>query len=1037
MGLINITLRTTGEDPDVPVVPDDPVVPDVPVVPDDPVVPGEPSGEPQANNETSLPVPNTGEYSREKSLQLTPLFIGSIIIVLIIVLTIIARKLKNNHKVFARNKSFSIGAKKQKIFAGFFVLIAAFLTHGILNSDVSRTEPTNALPGSIAISAGNVDLNITRTGDEAVFGFVKDEVTVIDGTDNGYTMGVYATSVDVISEESEENKITNITSSNSALEPNTWGISVNSPENQNSEVWNAMPKNQDDALILKSIDSRTEAYDTTDVYYGAYVGADLPDGVYSGVTVNYFAVANVVIPDVFTLSFNSNNGSGALRAQECTVTESAESCSVTVPSTMPTRSGHTFKGWADTSTATTPKYQPGGTVELRANKTIYAVWSQNTVTRTLSFDANGGTGAPSAQSCVAKGTVTTCSIVITSTVPSRSGYTFLGWGDAADATTSEYEAGETIVLNSDKTIYAVWKKEQTVSTFKLSFNANGGTGAPSAQSCTTTASSCSVTVPSTKPTRTNYTFKGWATTTSASAAKYNPGDSVALSKNTTIYAVWKNNYTIKFNGNGSTSGSMSNLAMVYGTAKNLTANTFVKTGYTFSGWNTKADGSGTAYANKQSVNNLTNTAGGIINLYAQWKGQSGKIHFISTGNSNAFLIESNGHYGLVDAANPLYPANSSDVTTCMSDATCVSNSADTVSHVVTYLKKVGVTTLDFIVASHSHSDHIGGMAKIAKEGFVNSKTQYYYRPYVGAKEDTYTGQNSWHNRDFYNRAINAMRSAGAKLINVTNKVTELSLGDFSLTILNAEEATASEKVNGVCEDENVNSLVVLAKVGSKKTLLAGDMEKLDEDKVAKKVGVVDILQMGHHGLPTSTSVDFLKVIKPKTAIIPSRDFSSSNRQWGGMAYAHKNLGTKFYMTGHTSDAIIVTFNNNTYSLSDYGKTSTSTKISITTESSGKGEWVKFDFKNNNIFWSHLDSNGAVSEGWRQLDYHGRTDWYYFDGDGRMMKDEWREIEYQGKIEWFYFDSSGRMVTGSRTINGESFGFRSDGVCNSGRGCPHP
>jgi uncharacterized repeat protein (TIGR02543 family) len=953
MGLINITLRTTGEDPDVPVVPDDPVVPDVPVVPDDPVVPGEPSGEPQANNETSLPVPNTGEYSREKSLQLTPLFIGSIIIVLIIVLTIIARKLKNNHKVFARNKSVSIGAKKQKIFAGFFVLIAAFLTHGILNSDVSRTEPTNALPGSIAISAGNVDLNITRTGDEAVFGFVKDEVTVIDGTDNGYTMGVYATSVDVISEESEENKITNITSSNSALEPNTWGISVNSPENQNSEVWNAMPKNQDDALILKSIDSRTEAYDTTDVYYGAYVGADLPDGVYSGVTVNYFAVANVVIPDVFTLSFNSNNGSGALRAQECTVTESAESCSVTVPSTMPTRSGHTFKGWADTSTATTPKYQPGGTVELRANKTIYAVWSQNTVTRTLSFDANGGTGAPSAQSC------------------------------------------------------------------------------------TTTASSCSVTVPSTKPTRTNYTFKGWATTTSASAAKYNPGDSVALSKNTTIYAVWKNNYTIKFNGNGSTSGSMSNLAMVYGTAKNLTANTFVKTGYTFSGWNTKADGSGTAYANKQSVNNLTNTAGGIINLYAQWKGQSGKIHFISTGNSNAFLIESNGHYGLVDAANPLYPANSSDVTTCMSDATCVSNSADTVSHVVTYLKKVGVTTLDFIVASHSHSDHIGGMAKIAKEGFVNSKTQYYYRPYVGAKEDTYTGQNSWHNRDFYNRAINAMRSAGAKLINVTNKVTELSLGDFSLTILNAEEATASEKVNGVCEDENVNSLVVLAKVGSKKTLLAGDMEKLDEDKVAKKVGVVDILQMGHHGLPTSTSVDFLKVIKPKTAIIPSRDFSSSNRQWGGMAYAHKNLGTKFYMTGHTSDAIIVTFNNNTYSLSDYGKTSTSTKISITTESSGKGEWVKFDFKNNNIFWSHLDSNGAVSEGWRQLDYHGRTDWYYFDGDGRMMKDEWREIEYQGKIEWFYFDSSGRMVTGSRTINGESFGFRSDGVCNSGRGCPHP
>lgn len=88
-----------------------------------------------------------------------------------------------------------------------------------------------------------------------------------------------------------------------------------------------------------------------------------------------------------------------------------------------------------------------------------------------------------------------------------------------------------------------------------------------------------------------------------------------------VYQVWLDNsirYTIKYHGNGATGGSTANSSHTYDVAKELTPNGFAKTGYVFDGWNTKPDGKGTGYADKQSVKNLTSTNGDIINLYAQW-----------------------------------------------------------------------------------------------------------------------------------------------------------------------------------------------------------------------------------------------------------------------------------------------------------------------------------------------------------------------------------------------------------------------------------
>ena len=119
------------------------------------------------------------------------------------------------------------------------------------------------------------------------------------------------------------------------------------------------------------------------------------------------------------------------------------------------------------------------------------------------------------------------------------------------------------------------------------------------------------------PTRTGYTFKGWYTAASggtkvgAGGVNYTPSGAI------TLYAQWTaNSFTVNFNANGAT-GSMAAQGFVYDVAQNLTANSFTREGYTFTGWNTKVDGTGTSYSDKQSVTNIAGTSTSVT-LYAQW-----------------------------------------------------------------------------------------------------------------------------------------------------------------------------------------------------------------------------------------------------------------------------------------------------------------------------------------------------------------------------------------------------------------------------------
>lgn len=118
-----------------------------------------------------------------------------------------------------------------------------------------------------------------------------------------------------------------------------------------------------------------------------------------------------------------------------------------------------------------------------------------------------------------------------------------------------------------------------------------------------------------------------------------------IHEDTVVYARWVfNSYEIEFNANGG-QGSMSNIQCIYGEEVPLSTVNFTNPGHIFTGWNTEADGSGTEYADKQTVSNLTKDADAVITLYAQWATEykitsgNGQTVAPSAGQQAVFTLE--------------------------------------------------------------------------------------------------------------------------------------------------------------------------------------------------------------------------------------------------------------------------------------------------------------------------------------------------------------------------------------------------------------
>lgn len=163
-----------------------------------------------------------------------------------------------------------------------------------------------------------------------------------------------------------------------------------------------------------------------------------------------------------------------------------------------------------------------GTRTAYGSLDIGAIWSS-----TVSYNANGGQGAPSPQTKW-YGSLLTLSNVS----PTRTGYIFKGWGTSSGDTTPDYQPGGQYGTDSNITLYAIWE----AITYQVTYDANGGQGAPSAQ---TKTYGVTLKLSATKPTRTNYNFLGWGTSASSTTVAYSPGGDYTNNVAITLYAVWE------------------------------------------------------------------------------------------------------------------------------------------------------------------------------------------------------------------------------------------------------------------------------------------------------------------------------------------------------------------------------------------------------------------------------------------------------------------------------------------------------------------
>lgn len=381
------------------------------------------------------------------------------------------------------------------------------------------------------------------------------------------------------------------------------------------------------------------------------------------------------IPRTFTVTFNANSGNitdnnKSVTTAQRTVKYNHEDNN-NVSSLNPVKTGYTFIGWyekvknEDGSDGEIQVYNAQGNCSnngihwkdskwiKESNVTVYAHWKANNYTLTL--DANGGYLDGGALEDGKANTVATLSPTYDKTTfndvgnlnPQRTGYTFEGWYTTKNNGTQIYD--KTGKCRNDGTywkdnkwhyagnaiLYAHW----TPNTYTVSYDANSGTG--TMKSDTATYDSPYTTRNNEGFKKTGYTFNGWNTKTDGTGEDWTGRIGKPFNWNyahdVKLYAQWKpNEYVIVFDKNkpdpenkaqnnkyvlasNDVKGTMNNQPMTYDKNKNLDENKYKLTGWTFTGWNTKADGSGTTYENKASIKNLTSENNATVILYAQWR----------------------------------------------------------------------------------------------------------------------------------------------------------------------------------------------------------------------------------------------------------------------------------------------------------------------------------------------------------------------------------------------------------------------------------
>ena len=298
-----------------------------------------------------------------------------------------------------------------------------------------------------------------------------------------------------------------------------------------------------------------------------------------------------------------------------------------------TRDGYTFVRWDTQADCRGKAVNPGDKWTLQGSSTLYACWTGNM--QPLTYHGNGATGGnTAAQSGKTGDELTTNANGFT-----RDGYTFVRWDTAKDGSGTAYGEGKNGVgrytmkpVGND--LYAIWQANPANIRYRDDWGATGST--PD----TTGVTGQNVTIAQNGFTRPGYTFTGWARDRRTDPSLQPGGRYTLTPGTTTLWAQWKADpaHLIYNSNSGSTSQTRRTDGVVDQTLT-VIANPFTRSGYTFTGWNTQADGRGKAYAAGNGFRLVADAKSNPVNtsvLFAQWRINRVALKFDPNGGTGGY-----------------------------------------------------------------------------------------------------------------------------------------------------------------------------------------------------------------------------------------------------------------------------------------------------------------------------------------------------------------------------------------------------------------
>ena len=364
-------------------------------------------------------------------------------------------------------------------------------------------------------------------------------------------------------------------------------------------------------------------------------------------TVTYYAQWSI---NSYTLTYNVNGGNAVSPASKSVQYGSAYGTLPTPTKSSDAEYTYAFAGWYTSASGGTQV--TANTTMGAGNTTIYAHWTATRRSYTIGYQTTYGSLNRTSQS-VAYGSKGSCTL----TMPSNNAqytYTFQGWYTAANGGGTKVGSSltlETPSVTGAATYYAYVTR--AVNRYTFTFNANGGS-TPSSSSITKNYNEAIGTLPTCSRAANNtytYTFAGWFDT-SATSGGTQLTTTTKVTSNKTWYARWTatyKNYTVTWNGNGGTP-SKSSSSFHYNDALG-TLPTATRTGYTFKGWSTSANGS----VNVSTTTKVT----GTVTYYAQWSINSYTLTYNVNGGNAVSPASKSVQYGSAYGTLPT-PTKSSD-----------------------------------------------------------------------------------------------------------------------------------------------------------------------------------------------------------------------------------------------------------------------------------------------------------------------------------------------------------------------------------------